>query len=357
MNLQLLSISSSERRDVKKFFKKLLAFALLVFVLDKGLAYWATQAVLHDTRAFGTLSLLYRGEVNTQIVFFGSSKTHVNIDAEAVEQQTGMSAYNLALGNSSIEMSEFLFEELLIQNEKPDIVFLEADYIHLEEGSLHFRSELLAPFSNVSAHTSKRLNPTAADRLAFWFFRCKNFSSGGGIGTLGRSMINYARALIMGNKITGNTLHDRTPQSGAAAGYQDNHQWRYAHGSHLVAPLEAEMTRDRLWRDNMGEEITIAAQRREVYLRIAARTKAEGIRLVLIEPPLFSRLNEHLADEVEQFFMQLAAHNEHVHYWSFRENPNLITDAALWNDGVHMNWNGAAILSQKIAEKLKTLQE
>jgi hypothetical protein len=52
----------------------------------------------------------------------------------------------------------------------------------------------------------------------------------------------------------------------------------------------------------------------------------------------------------------LAEQHEHVHYWSFRENDDLRSDVTLWTDTIHLNWNGAEILSQKISEKLKTIQ-
>ena len=348
MNLRLSYISSSEFRDIQKFLKKLLAFALLFFMLDKALAHWATQAVLHDTQSFGSLSLLYRGDVNKQIVLFGSSKTHVNINAETIEQKTGMSCYNLAIGNASIDMSTFLFEEFLIANKKPDIVFIEADYAHLAtNSSLKFRPELLAPFSNVSSHTSQRLNPTAADQLAFWFVRCKNFSSGDGIGALSRSMIRYAL-----QRLKGDDSKNLPPSGAAAAGYQDNHQWKDANGSHLLAPLERDMSKV-LNRKKEGLGIQISPQRQEIYLRIVELTKSEGIQLILYGPPLFGNLNEHLAQEVDLFFSQLAKQNDHVHYWSFRESPNLRSDVTLWTDGVHLNWNGAEILTREIIEKLQ----
>jgi len=327
--------------------------ALLIFVLDKALAFWATQAVLQDTQIFGSLSLLYRGAVEQQIVLFGSSKTHVNIDAEAIEQTTGVTCYNLAIGNASIDMCEFLFEEFLIKNKRPEIVFMEADFVHLDvNSSLTFRSELLAPFSNVSTHTANRLNPTSADQLAFWLFRCKNFSAGGGIGALSRSMFRYALHIFRGGE------SDATaPQSGAAAGYQDNHQWRSVNGSHLLAPLGREMIREKFWRIDKGGENRISPQRQEIYLRIVKLTKAEGIQLVLYGPPFFGELDAPFAQEVDQFFSQLAEQNEHVHYWSFREAPDLLSDANLWTDAVHLNWNGAKILTQKIIKKLETPQD
>ena len=348
MNLLFSYISNSEYGDIKKFLKKLLMLSILIFVLDKALAFWATQAVLHDTRAFGSLSLLYRGVIDHQIVLFGSSKTHVNIDAESIEQQTSMTCHNLAIGNASIDMCEFLFEEFLSKNRKPKIVFMEADFAQLQ-GGLQFRSELIAPFSNVSANTAERLNPTLANQLAFWFFRCKNFSAGEGIGALSRSMFRYAQDIFRGNE-----SDDLTQQSGTA-GYQDNHQWRDANGSHLLAPLERDMSKV-LFRKEEGQNSHVSLQRQEIYLRMVELTKSEGIQLVLYGPPLFGELNKNLAQQVDQFFSRLAEQNEHVHYWTFREVPDLLADPNLWTDGVHMNWNGAEILTQKIVTKLETLR-
>ena len=362
MNLQLSYISSSERRDIEKFLKKLLVFALLVFVLDKGLAYWATQAVLHETGEFGSLAILYRGEVDSSIVLFGTSKTNVNIDAEAVEQQTGMSCYNLSIANATIETQELLFGDFLARNKKPDIVFIEADFTQFRDETTRreasgpiFRSDLLAPFSTVSPTIAQHLNPTRADRLAFWFFRCKNFTSGNRITALLRSMIRYT--FRFGRDVS----PSQSAGSGAAVGFQDNYQRREARGSHLLAPLEKEKVSEKRiesWRNDSGKPGTsfaTALEPQKTYVRIVERAKSEGIQLILYGPPFLGKLDDNFASEVDQFFSQLAEQHEHVLYWSFREDQHLRSDATLWNDSIHMNWNGAAVLSQKIAEKLMTL--
>ena len=339
-------------------------FALLVFLLDKALAHWATQAVLHDVGEFGTLSVLYRGKVDSQIVLFGTSKTHVNIDAGAIEQQTGMSCYNLAISNATIETQELLFEDFLTRNKKPEIVFMEADFSQFRDsvtrqtaGGPIFRSDLLAPFSAISPNVAKCLNPSIMDQLAFGFFRCKNFSSGNEIVALLRSIFRYTLS-FWGNGDSSN----RTPQSGAAAGYQDNHQWRESRGAHLIAPLLEQPTKKRIdgWMSDdgkPGDSFTTALEHQNTYKRIVEMAKSEGIRLILYGPPLLGKLDENHAQEVDQFFSQLAERNEHVYYWSFRENHTLRSDATLWNDSIHMNWDGAEILTRKIIERLKNFQE
>lgn len=365
MNLRLSYISNSEYGDIKKFLKKLLALSLLIFVLDKGLAFWAAQAVLHEIGEFGSLAVLYRGDVNSQIVLFGTSKTNVNIDAGAIEQQTGMACYNLAIANATVETHELLFEEFLIRNKKPDIVFMEADFTQFRNEAIRrnvhgpvFRSDLLAPFSTVSPSIAKRLNPTPADRLAFWFFRCKNFTAGDRINVLFRSMFRYAIGVFGGSD-----SQNQTRQSGAAVGFQDNYQRRESRGAFLLAPLEKEkLSEERIadWRGDrgtMGISPVMALEPQETYVRIVDFAKSKGIQLVLYGPPFFGKLDEDYAKKVDMFFAQLAEQNEHVHYWSFRDDHDLRADDTLWNDSIHMNWNGAAVLTQKIIENLRSLRE
>ena len=344
MNLQLSYISSSERKDFKKFLLRLLWLGLIIFVLDKAVAFWATQAVLNDTAAFGGLSLLYQGKVNTEIIMFGSSKTHCNIDAKKFEQDTGLSSYNLAIGNAGIDMTEFMFDEYLIHNQKPKIVFIEADYTHLNEGSFKFRSELLAPFSNVSSHTSLRLNKTKADRFAFWFFRCKNLSSGEGIGAISRSMLKYLF-------LSENEKNSR-PASGSAAGYQDNHQWEDRNGSHLLAPVAFTKSKEELLRNTEGNRFTCSENRKEFYRRIVATAQKHDIAVVLYGPPLFGRIRDELAQECDGFFSSLAE-SPSVEYLLFRENAEL-WEPELWNDRIHLNLNGAEMLTAEIITRLNS---
>ena len=348
MNLRFSYISNSEYGDIKKFLTKLLMLSVLIFVVDKALAFWATQAVLWDTqRGFGSLALLYRGAIDHKIVLFGSSLTGVNIDAEAIEQKTGMTCYSINVGNASIDMCELFLEELLLTNKKPEIVFMEANYAQLDMCStIEFRRGVLAPFSNASALTARRLNPSPEDRLAFWFFRCKNFPSGEGIGGLSRSMFRYAQHVISGSD------YDDLPAVTAEYG----NRGRPANGAFLRAPLATEMVREKLWA-NRGRNAHADTQRQEAYRRIVELTKSEKIQLVLYGPPLFGKVNDNFAQEVDSFFSQLAEQNEHVHYWTFQEDSDLLADPNLWTDTVHLNWNGAEILTQKIIEKLVTLRD
>jgi lysophospholipase L1-like esterase len=315
--------------------------------VDKIFAYWTTQAVLKDSARF--VSIVYRGELDSQIVFLGSSKTYDNVNAAALEDFTGMTCYNLSWPQASVETLSFLFEECLLHNKKPEVIFLEADFAQLSAEHHFFLYKQFAPFCNVCQHTATRLNPSLGDQLAFWFIRCKNIEAGG-LNDLLRSLIQYTQ------RVLGNDTFDRSHYSPAVIQYLDRNHWKDARGSCLLEPLEHGVDKERFWQENSWASYVMSSTRQEIYRQIIERAQSEGIALILFEPPFFSKLNPTTARNVTQFFEQLDQEYEHVHYWSYREDPMFCNKGSYWNDDVHMNWDGAEILSEQIAERLKTLQ-
>ncbi|MDR3108943.1 MAG: hypothetical protein LBU65_04540 [Planctomycetaceae bacterium] len=328
-------ISSSEYLDIKKFAVRFLLIGGLIFCIDKGLAYWSTQAAMNDLSIPESPVHLYRGDTNAEIVFFGNSKTHVNFDAAALSAAVGSKAWNFAIDGTNIEMARFLFEEYLLHNPVPKIAIIQADYGLISKNLPGaFRSYLVSPFTNISPHTAAYFNPGYRDKLAFFFFRCKSLPNGEGIGAIGRSMINYALGRC----------------ASAAPGDSTN-------GSLFSPPHIDIEAMKKCWDDVPHKAIQLNTDKVAEYRRIAETAKQHGVRLIFYGPPQYGKMNPEITSEVDRLFGQLASEYENAAYWNFRELPELWQHPEWWKDDVHLNKDGAEVLTRKFIEQLKKIPE
>lgn len=133
---------------MKLFLKHILIFGIVFFLVEKGLCYFVYQSPEkeYDKR----LQMILEGQMDKDIIILGSSRGANNISAKQLENQTGLSSYNLSYRGSNIIFHEFVLESLLKFNSSPKIVLLCIDngYEFVSEKSLNFRYDRLNPLKN-----------------------------------------------------------------------------------------------------------------------------------------------------------------------------------------------------------------
>ncbi|MDT0643057.1 hypothetical protein RM553_09480 [Zunongwangia sp. F363] len=79
-------------------------------------------------------------------VFIGSSRVENTIDTEIIEDITGKKALNLGIQEVRLNDSFMLLQLLYEQNIKPEIVFIQVDYIYNKDKSSGFLKSSLMPY-------------------------------------------------------------------------------------------------------------------------------------------------------------------------------------------------------------------
>jgi len=132
---------------MKKFLKTLLIFGLLFFVLEK--AFYGFLLVAPTVEVDKRLEVVLNGELNKDLVVFGSSRGARNIIASQIEDSLNLTAYNLSYPGSDIEFHEFLLKSLLKFNYHPKDVILVVDDPKelLFSEQIKFRLDRLYPLS------------------------------------------------------------------------------------------------------------------------------------------------------------------------------------------------------------------
>jgi hypothetical protein len=130
---------------MKFFLKHILIFGIVFFLAEKSLYFFISNSSNreYDKR----LEMILEGKMNKDIVVLGSSRGANNISAKQLENQTGLSSYNLSYRGSNVDFHEFILEAFLEFNRKPKIVLLCIDngFEFVSEKSLNFRYDRLSP--------------------------------------------------------------------------------------------------------------------------------------------------------------------------------------------------------------------
>ncbi len=112
---------------MKKFIYKIALFTLLFFLLDKAFLY--VRNVGPELEVDKRLEYIINGEINADLLIFGSSRGARSVIASQITEKTGVSAYNLSYPGSDITFHEFLLRLLLQQpgNRVPETIVLVVD--------------------------------------------------------------------------------------------------------------------------------------------------------------------------------------------------------------------------------------
>jgi hypothetical protein len=130
---------------MKRFIKKLLIFGLALLLFDK--CFYIVIYYAPDKEIDKRLEYLITGKINKDVIICGSSRGARDIIACQIEQETGLSAYNISYPGSDVEFHEFLLRTLVKFNKSPKIVILAVDDPAelLPDKSVNFRFDRLYP--------------------------------------------------------------------------------------------------------------------------------------------------------------------------------------------------------------------
>ncbi|MBU2952144.1 hypothetical protein KO493_15695 [Tamlana agarivorans] len=132
---------------MRKFFKNIILFSILLFVAEKGVYYFLNQAPKneYDKR----LENIVNNDMDYELIILGSSRGANNVVACQLENQTGLKSYNLSYKGSNVIFHDFILETYLKFNKNPQIIllFLDHKFTFVEESTLTFRYDRLFPLS------------------------------------------------------------------------------------------------------------------------------------------------------------------------------------------------------------------
>ena len=135
---------------MKKFILKILFFILPIIVLAVVADIFISSQLRNSkTFAHGELAIwkdIYAGNIDSDIVIYGSSRAWVHIDPLRIEDQLGGSAYNLGVDGHNFWLQHLRHLELLKHNRTPKTIILSVDTRSLQKRGDLYNLEQFLPF-------------------------------------------------------------------------------------------------------------------------------------------------------------------------------------------------------------------
>ena len=132
---------------MKHFILNIILFIAAFFIIEKSSYYLLYKAP--EKEIDKRLEKVINGDLNKELIVIGSSRGAGNILAGQLEQETGLSSFNLSYQGTNIEFHDFVLTTLLKFNKAPKKLVLSVDSPHafFKEKSLDFRVDPLLPLS------------------------------------------------------------------------------------------------------------------------------------------------------------------------------------------------------------------
>jgi hypothetical protein len=112
---------------------RIICFFLLVGVIAVLLNLAINSGLRRITVSkFGSLNQVMAGKVNADIIISGSSRALNHYDPRIIQNLTGMSAYNIGMNASQIDLELVVLKTYLEYNTKPDLVIQNLDLFSFE---------------------------------------------------------------------------------------------------------------------------------------------------------------------------------------------------------------------------------
>jgi len=310
----------NSRSELNRFFLKCFLFLLLLFAVDRVvgavISYWAQEKAT-DRRIGEILS----GKMDYDLLVFGSSRAARNIAASEISKVINLTSYNLGLPGSNIDFHTQLLELIIQSGQTPKFIVLTVDNTELiEDPSIYFRYDVLYPYS-------------------------------------GNELVRK----ILSERGQLNNLFSRYSYI-----YRQKHAFLELFRPHKIfSPgLDAEniikedgaMTRDG-WPENHDrlkyfyEKVNYSLQKESLYLtqkfiRFLRVCKQQNVRLFIVFPPSFAKPVDGLFERINGIV------DDKGTCLDYRKNPTFL-NKNFFRDGVHLNTDGANILSNLIGKDIK----
>lgn len=135
---------------MKKFVLRLTVFALVVILIATGLDMLFSKQLM-KLRGFafgegGVWNDIIKGNVNADVVVYGSSRAWVHIDPQILEDSLKTSSYNLGMDGHNFWMQYLRHQKYMEHNRKPQTILVCVDVLSLELREDLYNAEQFLPY-------------------------------------------------------------------------------------------------------------------------------------------------------------------------------------------------------------------
>lgn len=146
---------------MKKFAKKILLYTILLLGAAYVLEAYIDNELKHvydDT--YGDWNRIFNGEINADIIILGSSRAWVQYNTQLIEDETGLSCYNLGIDGASLTIQQTRWDSYIEHNSPPKILIQDIDLLAYGSSNKQniYQKHQYLPYlkkNTISTHLSK----------------------------------------------------------------------------------------------------------------------------------------------------------------------------------------------------------
>jgi hypothetical protein len=315
---------------MKKFLLKILIFSVLLWaigftyqsIIDEGLKEQVTDGNV------GWINI-YNQQINQDVVILGSSRAWVQINPKIIEDEAGLSCFNLGLDGARFQMQRTRWKTLLAQGNKPKLIIQVVDYFALNPRINLYKKERFMPYLN----DWNMYEPLTHIDSSIWMDRYLPPMRYHG----------YDKLQSIGWK----SFFDLHLDDDEKPWHRRYNGFKGTKDSIKVEPTYLDDKQFETYVDNKKIDFG-----REALSEMIEAFQAENIPVILLNLPIYHRLRNSIVgrDQSTKLFEDVATKYQ-IEFWDMSEDT-LGNNIDLFADPLHMNSAGADKITLQLTKKI-----
>jgi hypothetical protein len=303
-------------------FKVLSLLVLLAYGLEPVLDYGLNSL---EGSVYQEWDDLINGDINAELIVMGSSRGEVSYDPTIIEEQLGLSSYNLSFNAGSYNLQHAKLNAYLMDNKMPEVIIQNVDLTHFSKSDvIPFEQQFFTTINSLNIlEIYKELPGTLKD------FRFKGVSK--------YSIDNRRIKLSISNLL----------------GLRPNYSMKQK-GYNAVAKNYVPDTYNLSRLDNSGIDNRLRGLRKTLQYYQNERFEDTGIYFVWApEYEIRRLLSNDIARALKETIKTQIGESKNIKFIDFREDE-IGNDSNNFYDSFHLNATGSHIFTQTLISHFKT---
>jgi hypothetical protein len=309
---------------MKVIVRNIILFLLPIILVAYLLDYMSGQALRKSNYVyFKVWNDVQQGNVNSDIVVYGSSRARKQFNPKVAESIWKYSTYNLGLDGQTIILQKTIHDQLLANNPKPKLIVFIIDQFTVAQDKQLFNADQMLPYFN-------RKDMVSAAKYYETFSWSDYYLP----------MVRYAGRRVVIKEIVKSVIGKSQLSDKQYKGFTYNTGQIVVQGSSNV----------------MGNDsIRVDSSLIPMFTSLLDDAKEQKIKMVFVVPPMHhEHTNSYIFHKEFMQFLEAEAKRYNIPILNYHEHPITQIDS-LFGDPQHVNLQGAEVFTKIVVNDIQEI--